>query len=235
MIRHCTEAPLPLLQIPLNMSFFDSPSWHWRWSEMCGAAGFQIWSQENHDLGLCFQHLFLQIPVLALLAMTSAYFCGRHFDYVVRGKLQMRAINFRCLLVLALAISPIIQTYIDVSDSKTPVPSITFFLSAVQCITWLVHFCYVLVLRKRLGVSPRGPVQICVLWTLYAVLSVIHLHSYCLFMFNSDSDPDFETNLKFRFSIVEVVLHALYALSLCPSEGHNDNVLHNYVFAQVSW
>ncbi|GLV33119.1 uncharacterized protein CBL_10466 [Carabus blaptoides fortunei] len=214
-----------------TMWFTDVPSWRWRWEDMCGAGGLVIWSPVQHDLGLCFQQLFLQIPVLTLLAVTSAYYAGRHVSYVSRGKLQMRAINLRCCIIILLTLLPILETYIAVSKSKTPVTFINFFLAATQCVTWLIHLTYASALRKRLGISPRGPVQICVLWTLYAVLTVISFHSYYLVSANGQST--FGLNLAFHCSIAYFVLQILYAITLLPSEGSTSNITYNSRYVQI--
>lgn len=214
------------------MWFTDSPAWRWRWEEMCGPGGLIIWSPEQHDLGLCFQQLFLQIPVLALLAVTSAYYSGRHISYVARGKFQMRTINLRCCIVAVLTLLPILHTYIDVSKSKMPVTFISFFLAATQCVTWLIHLIYVAALRKRLGISPRGPVQICVLWTLYAVLTVISFHTH--YLLSQNGHATFSLNLAYQFSIVCLVFQILYALTLLPSEGNSANISYNSRYVQVS-
>lgn len=213
-------------------ALFSAGIWTWRWEELCGPGGLKIWSQEQHDLGICFQQLFLQIPVLALMAICSAYYFGRQSGFVIRGNIQKRAIKLRCVIVLILACLPVLQTYIDVSKGKIPVPVINFFLAAVQCVTWLVHFGYTTVLRKRLGLSPRGPVKICVLWSLYAVLTAVSFHSYYLLRLTTESD--FSLNLKFNFGIAGVVFQVLYALTLVPSEGDSEIVQYNSTYVQVS-
>lgn len=213
-------------------ALFSADIWIWRWEELCGPGGLKIWSPEQHDLGICFQQLFLQIPVLALMAICSAYYCGRQSGFVIRGNIQKRAIKLRCLIVLILAFLPILQTYIDVSKGKIPVSVINFFFAAVQSVTWLVHFGYTSVLRKRLGLSPRGPVKICVLWSLYAVLIVVSFHSY--YLLRLSTEPDFSLNLKFNFGITSMVFQFLYALTLLPSEGESEMVQYNSRYVQVS-
>ena len=36
----------------------------WNFTNLCGAEGIQMWSSSRHDIGICFQQLFLDIPVL---------------------------------------------------------------------------------------------------------------------------------------------------------------------------
>lgn len=212
--------------------FEESPQWRWNWEEMCGPGGLSLWSPQFHDLGICFQHLCLQIPVLALLAIISSYYSGRHFGFVVRGKLQKRFINLRALVSICLALLPVIHIYIEYSTTGVHLVPINLFLAVTECVTWFIHFIYLLALKKRLGLSPRGPVKICVLWTLYAVLAVINLHSNYLVI--QTSGGDFTTNLSFRCNIVTVVCHALYGISLIPSEGRTEYLTYNTRYVQVN-
>lgn len=214
------------------MSWFDeSPQWRWSWEAMCGPRGLKIWSSNLHDLGICFQYLCLQIPVLVILALTSAYYSGRNFGYVVRGRLQTRAIKTRAGLAILLAIIPVVQTYIQFikkSDELTPI--IRVFVATTQCITWIVHFIYLLALKNRLGLSQRGPVKICVLLTLYAVLSVIALHSNYLINYY---EPNYINELMFRTSVTNVVALVFYIILLIPSEGSTVLLNYNSRYVQV--
>lgn len=187
---------------------------------MCGPEGLKLWSTEYKDLGLCFQYLVLQIPVLTLLAIVSSYYSGRHFGHVIRGKLQKNAIRARALVAIVIAFLPVIQIYIEYTTTSVQVPPIKVLIVATQCITWIIHFIYLLTLKKRLGLSPRGPVKVCVIWTLYAVLTVISLHSYYLILYSDRYS--FKDVLNFKCGIVIIVFQALYAVTLIPSEGSTE-------------
>lgn len=200
---------------------------------MCGAGGLKIWSQQRHDLGLCFQQLCLQIPVLSLIACCSAYYFGRHIGYVTRGRVQIYAINFRALIVLCLALLPLLQIYIDLNTSKGQTFIISLFLSAVQGITWFCHLLYTLALRKRLGLSPRGPVFVCVLWTLLAVLTVISVRSHVL-LYKSSPSLTYSIYVAYAFSICQVILQIGYAFSLIPSEGSTTYLNFADIYTEVS-
>lgn len=212
-------------------NFENSSQWRWNWIQFCGPDGFEIWSQKTHDLGQCFQKLCLQIPVLFLIAIISSYYAGRHFGFVLRGKLQKRFIKFRCAVVLTLALIPFFKNYIDYSKTGVPVTPVTLLLAVAESIAWFMHFLYLLALNKRLGLSPRGPVKICVLWTFYAVLTVISLHSNSLILQNSDYN--FSNQLAFNISILVLVLQILYAVSLIPSEGNSERLIFNTRYVQV--
>lgn len=196
----------------------SSPYWDYVWQDLCGPDGMQIWSPIHHDLGLCFQRLFLDIPILMLLAVFSAYFFGRHELYVSRGKTQLYAINTRCLLVILLAVLPILKFYIALNKTEVRIAKIFYFLSAVEAITWFTHFGYVFALRNRLGLSSRGPVSMCVLWSIVAVLSFICLRTHIL-IYNHSTNPDYSVFFSYAFSIVHVILQISYALTLVPNVG----------------
>ncbi|XP_044256061.1 ATP-binding cassette sub-family C member 10 [Tribolium madens] len=201
----------------MNDSSFEWPHWRWDWERMCGPGGLKIWSQPRHDLGLCFQELYLQIPVLGLFACASAYYVGSHIGYVTRGPVQLYAIYFRCLVSLCSALLPLLQIYIDLNISQE-VYYVSYFLCAVQGITWFCHFLYALVLRKRLGLSPRGPVFVCVLWTLLFVLNVVSVRSHVL-VYKFAVKPGFSVYVAYGFSVCQIILQIVYGLTLVPSEG----------------
>ncbi|KAK5643745.1 hypothetical protein RI129_007590 [Pyrocoelia pectoralis] len=190
----------------------------WRWEELCGADGFKIWSSTTHDIGLCFEQLALQIPTLAMLAATSAFYFGRQIHYVIRGKTQLLAIKIRCVIVSLMVALPVLQTYIDLNKSETPIERISYFLTTVEGIAWITHLGYLLVLRKRLGLSPRGPLFMCVLWSLIGVLSVISLRTHLL-IYQVLDPKTFSASLAYSFSIISVILQILYGLTLIPGEG----------------
>ncbi|CAH0561097.1 unnamed protein product [Brassicogethes aeneus] len=198
--------------------FQDSPQWRWNWTAMCGPDNFQIWSTRTHDLGLCFTQLCLEIPVLSLLAIISSYYYGKYIDFVSRGRLQLRAIKVRSFIVLMLAFLPLLQVYIDLNTNEQNITQVSYFLSAVQGICWFTHFLFQLGLRKRLGLSCRGPMPVCFLWSFLLVLSAISLRSHYL-LYKLLPNPEFKLSLSFGFSFVYFVLQVFYAITLIPSSG----------------
>lgn len=85
---------------------------------------------------ICLSNLFLnfQIPVLALIAVISAYYCGKTNISSSRQQHTYHAINIRIVITICLVILPIIRAYIiltntaiplvhdEVQDYSTPVP-----------------------------------------------------------------------------------------------------------------
>lgn len=211
----------------------DHVIWTWDWKALCGDEGLEVWSVQRHDLGLCFQQLCLHIPILAVLAVISAYYFGVQDGFVLRGKLQLLCVKFRICLVLVLAFLPLIQVYIDINKSTKPILPISFLLSTVQCIAWFTHFLYNWALRRRLGRSQRGPVTVGVVWSLLLVLAVISLRTHYL-LYKHALNPDYSVALAFGFSVFYMAVHVLYGVSLTPGRGATMYINQNLNFNTVN-
>ena len=210
------------------VSYNDTVAPRWRWEDLCGPGGLKIWSDDTHDLGLCFQEFCLFVPVLCALATASSYFYAREISFVARPKSHLTIIKLRCFIVGLLAVCPILHVYINLNHPDGDKYPVFYFLSTVQCLTWFVHLGYVNVLKKRLGLSARGPLTICFLWTIVAVLSVINLRSHVLLYIGES--PSFSFSMSYIFSVIVVVLQILYGLTLLPSEAGTE-----YVEAARRW
>ncbi|XP_043269152.1 ATP-binding cassette sub-family C member 10 [Venturia canescens] len=102
------------MEDPESESFFGR--WTWNWTELCGYRGsIEPLNPVTHDLELCFQQFYLQLPTLALMAIISAYFCGKH-NYS-HERVSHIAINLRLIITAVLAILPIIKAYIIVTNT----------------------------------------------------------------------------------------------------------------------
>lgn len=207
--------------------------WHWSWQTLCGDEGFIIWSASRHDFGLCFQQLCLDIPILFLLAITSAYYFGRQEGFVTRGRNQKVAINIRCAVVLLLSFLPLLQIYIDLYKSDKSISQISYFLSAVHGIAWFIHFFYNWGLRKRLGLSSRGPIFVCIIWSFIFALTVISMRSHYL-MFKYSFSDNYSIYLGYVFSICYLVAQLIYGLTLIPSEGSTTYLNFSARYTEVS-
>lgn len=189
----------------------------WYWEDLCGPEGFQLWSQKTHDLGICFEQLCLQLPVLAVLSVVSAYYTGRQVEFVIRGRHQLAAINIRCIIASMFAFLPILQVYFSL-ESDGDMNAMFYVLSIVQCLAWLCHLGYSLALRRRLGRSARGPVFVVVLWTMLAACSAISLRSNMI-LYGMRDESDRKILVYYGFSIVHVIFHIFYGLTLIPNDG----------------
>ncbi|XP_011176315.1 multidrug resistance-associated protein 7 [Solenopsis invicta] len=99
----------------------DAERWKWNWTELCGRHGdINPLNPETHDLSICFQQLCLQIPVLAFIAIISAYYCGRRDTSSARQQCAYHALNIRILITICLVILPIIRAYIILTNTVIP-------------------------------------------------------------------------------------------------------------------
>lgn len=223
------------INMPNNRTIWEIPligRWQWDWNELCGADGLIIWSPIYHDLGLCFQALCLQIPFYSALALISAYYFGRQIDYVSRGRRQLIAIHFRLIIVLLLTLFPLLKMYIALNENDKQIETIFYLFCVIEAIGWFIHLGYNIGLRKRLGLSSRGPVSVCVIWTIIAVLSAISLRTHYL-IYKHDPNTNKSIYYSYDFSIINVILQILYGLTLIPNTGDTVYVEISRRFVQV--
>lgn len=175
------------------------------WKDICGPKGLQPWDDEIMDFGLCFEELFLQIPLGFIIAIISGYYVGYRRDWVIREKAQERAIIIRSFVVLLLVFIPIIELYIFLTKKDITLYPVDYFAAGTLCLSWLVHFGYVLALKHRLGSSSRGPLSQLILWSFAAMLNIIMLRSNII------------AGSPVGFSIASLCCHGIYLLTLLPS------------------
>lgn len=180
---------------------------NWKWEEMCGPEGLQPWNNTAKDFGYCFQEIFLQIPVYFLIAIISGYYVGYRRDWVVREKTNERAIVLRSFVVLVLAVIPIIEMYILITKLNSTLLPADYLVAGGACLSWLVHFAYVLALKHRLGLSSRGPVVQLTLWALTVVLTLLALRTKII------------SGKSTSFIIGTFCCHVLYFITLIPSKN----------------
>lgn len=174
----------------------------WKWEDMCGPDGLQPWNDTTKDFGVCFQELFLQIPLYFIIAVVSGYYVGYRKDWVIRGKSQERAIVIRSFAVFVLVFIPIIQLYTFITKVDFVLYPVNYFAAGATCLSWLVHFGYVLALKHRLGLSSRGTTLQLFLWGLSVLLNLIALRSSIL------------AGTAMGFNIATLICHCIYLLTL---------------------
>ncbi|XP_076252825.1 ATP-binding cassette sub-family C member 10 isoform X2 [Rhynchophorus ferrugineus] len=187
-------------------------------ANLCGDEGFEVWNITRNDMGICFQQLVLDVPVLSLLAVFSSFYLGDPNGRVARGRTQLMAINVRCILSVILALLPLIQIYVFAFRTNEKIPQVAYLLSAVQGLTWFVHCLYNVGLRKKLGRSSRGPMSMSILWCLIFVLTVISTRSHFLWL-KFAGEYHYSDYLAFGMSICYLVVQVFYALTMLPGEG----------------
>lgn len=102
-----------------------------KWVSICGE-DFVIWSQKQHDFGICFQNLFLHIPILAVFGVSSAYFFGLHTSTIPRSKVQRFALVIRSIISIMLTFSPIIEICYNIYLNEETMDNASVLLGVVQ-------------------------------------------------------------------------------------------------------
>lgn len=92
------------------------------------------------------------------------------------------------------------------------VKPIDYLVAGTEGLAWVVHFCFILSLRRRNNCNVRGPLLIRALIFLLTVISILLLRSHI----NNKSINDVLPNLSLGFSISTVTLLILYTLTLIP-------------------
>lgn len=118
-------------------------AWHdlrplsWNWTYIC-PTGLTPWLPDKNYLTPCFQQLCLQLPILLLFAIVSAYHFGRQAYLVARNNTQIRALYLRIWAVFALGFLPVIKTYSMITDGNQIWPS-DILVVCTESVTWIVH------------------------------------------------------------------------------------------------
>jgi len=89
--------------------FFHLSGLPWDWMEMCGPGGLTPWSPTKHDIGACFQQLFLEIPFSGLFAAVSAYHIGAGVSRRSNISYRRWTIRARMACSLLIALVPLVK------------------------------------------------------------------------------------------------------------------------------
>lgn len=189
----------------------------WNWADVC-PTGIRPWLPPDHNgtanaastsvtdhqqLAPCFQQLFMQLPVLVLFALLSAYQFGAIAGTrVQRDRIQRRAllIRFVCVLLLAALIAWRVFYWTLTSTSRPPWPS-DVLLTGVETIAYAVHAAYLQALRRRGSCNHRAPLAVRVCWiTVFMLVAIRTLTA------GERTVPN----------VVAVLLHAVYLVTLVP-------------------
>lgn len=177
----------------------------WNWVEMCGPGGLVPWYPTKHDIGACFQQLFLQVPVLLLFAVVSAYYYGIRPDLRSNVTHRKWTIRVRLFSSLAIALVPVTRAIFNMTYADGMFRAVDYLTASVEVLAWVVHSGYVHSLRHRPNV--HGPVFLRVLWTLTAVLSAINLRSVIIVRSDTPSP------ISFEFGVAMIVFQCVYGLT----------------------
>ncbi|KAG8228180.1 hypothetical protein J437_LFUL014415 [Ladona fulva] len=196
------------------MEFSEEGRNDWTWKQLCGPSGFEVWESSMGDFGMCFEKIGLRFPVLALLAWISAYYCGNQRVWVARSHQQLLIITGRSIAIFLLACIPIVYIITSLAVEPESLALIDYVISGMECFTWLVHIVYVIALKSRLSISPRGPNSVIIIWMLNLIVACICLRSHSIRYYKQN----FSHLLSLGVSVSSLTLHISYAISLLPSE-----------------
>lgn len=105
------------------------------------------------------------------------------------------------------------STSSNFSDKFTSAKPVDYLVAGTEGLAWVVHFCFILSLKRGRDPNPRGPLLIRTLIFLLTVVSVLLLRSHI----NNKSKDDVLPNLSLGFSISVVTLLIFYIVTLIPS------------------
>lgn len=203
----------------------------WNWTQFCGPDGFNAWNSTHNNLGSCFQELTLQIPILSLLAIVSAYYCGMQWESILRTPRERKILAVRYLVTFIIFLLPLIRCNLEIHFKPGSLYPIDVVLAAVETLAWGVHIVCILTIRFSECGGLRGPTLLGSLWMLYFGFSCLYVHAQYILYVYSDMHQTY-----FYFAVVKVVCLVLYGATLIPSDDHNAERLrhHNFLQTQIT-
>lgn len=122
------------------------------WTDLC-PTGIQIFIPGTHNLAPCFQQMFVQMPILVLFAVISAFCIGRRQSGAItqRNTTSTFIVNFafisRLVVVFVMAILPVIRmtTQVMWSPNNESLPwkevwPIDILDAGVHVVAFVSHF-----------------------------------------------------------------------------------------------
>jgi len=215
----------PLLPPPsIRVNFSDCPS-----------SDFYVWDPKNQEFGQCFFRLCLQLPIFGILAISSAYYSGRrNLNYVLFTSwngYQASIIYTRAFVISLLAILPPVGLMVNFGFYTEPLRFTEIVLIVVKSLTWLIHLCYTLQLKRGISYNCRGPKPIIFFWIITALVSALDFRRLYFEAYVGHSGSGQigvlpEKNevhlLQLCISGIEAFLQFIYLLSLIPRSIHLD-------------
>lgn len=111
-------------------------SWSWNWTDVC-PTGLTPWQPKEQLLSLCFQEICLQLPMLSLFAIVSAYYFGNQTVLIRRNKTQRFLLSVRILTAIGIIALHIYKMFqMIVLGTIWP---IDILLLGVQIFAWFIH------------------------------------------------------------------------------------------------
>jgi hypothetical protein len=155
----------------------------WNWTEVCGEKGFYIWDANQKDLGLCFSIIGIQLPLLTLFSVVSAYYFGKPTGIIERTTSQLCTIWLRCIIVLLMALLPIVQICLLTIQSNK-LGGLIINLRCKNILNFTTH--YFLRCHRLRYLPPgrdKGDHMVCPPWTVSGAAIETHFeHSWSIIM-----------------------------------------------------
>lgn len=177
----------------------------WNWTAFC-STGLKPFESDSNDFLPCFQEVFLQLPIFALFAICSSYYCGIHEAPVVRDQAQIYLIHVRITASAVAGSIPVLQALVLKANDVKIYPA-EVLLTCTQFISWIVHIGFLLTQRRYGGLNHRGPLALIVVWTAVLVLDFVWLKS-------SISHQEY-----WPWSLIRILANCSYLLTFIP-KGH---------------
>ncbi|KAI5710558.1 hypothetical protein M8J75_009674 [Diaphorina citri] len=183
----------------LGMDFPDT--FQWNWTQFCGPDGFNPWNSTHNIPGSCFQELILQIPILSLFAIVSAFYCGKQTEPILRTPRERNILALRYLITFMIFILPLIRCNLELILKPASLFPVDVVLAVVQTLAWGVHLACILTIRFSECGGLRGPTLLGSLWMLYFAFSCLYVPAQYVTLMYSDLHVTY-----FYFALAQMTL-----------------------------
>uniref|UniRef100_A0A8D9EWB0 ABC-type xenobiotic transporter n=2 Tax=Cacopsylla melanoneura TaxID=428564 RepID=A0A8D9EWB0_9HEMI len=200
----------------------------WNWTQFCGPDGFRAWHDSHNTIGSCFQELTLQIPILCLFAIVSAYFCGKRTPPILRTPRERNILTLRYLITFFIIMLPLIRCNLELFFKPDSLYPIDVVLAVVQTLAWGVHLASILAIRFAECEGLRGPTLLGSLWILYFVFCCLYVRTQYIILYYTEYHVTY-----FYFALTQVVLLILYGATMIPAEDHHAERLRHQNFLET--
>lgn len=115
----------------------SSNFWNWNWSYVC-PTGLTPWDPDEKFLSPCFQEICLQLPILLLFAIVSAYYFGNQTILIRRNRTQRISISLRILAAFLIVLLNF-YTMFEMVVTRAKILPIDILIIGFQIVTWTIH------------------------------------------------------------------------------------------------
>lgn len=109
----------------------------WNWTYIC-PTGLTPWDASDKFLSPCFQEICLQLPMLLVFAITSAYYFGHQSILIRRNGTQRFLISLRIFTALLIVLLHF-YAMVHMVVVRAKILPIDVLLIGFQIVTWTIH------------------------------------------------------------------------------------------------